>query len=505
MEWYNEPAKWSEDGETITITSSAKRISGARPRRRIRDSGHFYFEPVSGDFVAEVVQHNYHALYDQAGLMVRVDNAHWMKCGIEFFNGVQHASVVVTRDYSDWSVLPLTEPPPVLWLRVARHGSTFEVSYSRDGAAYTMLRQTYLADAAAVNVGVVVCAPIGDGFTATFEGFVVRERDQAQVLRSVMSQQRDLPQYIEDDEFDYAEAFSRPRRPEPSAPPPTDRERRRGYYAGIDLYLALVVGVLSAVGLLMVYSASIDVSYQVTGKADSTTYFFVRQVRSMVVGLVIMVFLVRIDYHIWRRLAVPMMFGVILLLVTVLRFGDTRFEAQRSLVNGSFQPGELAKFTVVIYMAVWLAAKRTRIRRITYGILPFSILIGTVAFLIALQPDLSTAASILATALSMFFIAGADWFQLLLIGGAMGVSGWQLLTQLDYARGRLENHWRAVEDLTQASDHIQQAVTAFINGGLTGVGLGEGQLKFSNNPPFPHTDSIFAVIGRNWGCSAALA
>lgn len=313
-----------------------------------------------------------------------------------------------------------------------------------------------------------------------------------------MSQQRDLPQYIEDDEFDYAEAFSRPRRPEASAPP-ADRERRRGYYAGIDLYLALVVGVLSALGLLMVYSASIDVSYQVTGKADSTTYFFVRQVRSMAVGLLIMVFLVRIDYHIWRRLAVPMMFGVILLLVMVLRFGDTRFEAQRSLVNGSFQPGELAKFTVVIYMAVWLAAKRTRIRRITYGILPFSVLIGTVAFLIALQPDLSTSASILATALSMFFIAGADWFQLLLIGGAMGVSGWQLLTQLDYARQRLENWQMAVKDLTQASDHVQQAVTAFINGGLTGVGLGEGQLKFSNNLPFPHTDSIFAVIGEELG------
>jgi hypothetical protein len=181
MEWYNEPAKWSEDGGKITITSNAKTDFWRKTHDgAIRDSGHFYFEPVSGDFVAEVrFSANYHALYDQAGLMVRVDNANWMKCGIEFFNGVQHASVVATRDYSDWSVLPLPEPPPVLWLRVTRHGSTFEVSYSRDGAAYTMLRQTSLAAAAAVNVGVMVCAPIGDGFTATFEGFAVRERDQA--------------------------------------------------------------------------------------------------------------------------------------------------------------------------------------------------------------------------------------------------------------------------------------------------------------------------------------
>ncbi len=312
-----------------------------------------------------------------------------------------------------------------------------------------------------------------------------------------MAEQRAQPQYIDGDtEFDYTEAFSRPKRP---PLPPVERERRRGYVAGFDLYLALVVGVLSALGLLMVYSASIDVSYQVTGKADSTTYFFVRQVRSMVVGLVLMLILVRIDYHIWRRLAVPMMFGVILLLVMVLRFGDRRFEAQRALINGSFQPGELAKFTVVIYMAVWLAAKRSRIRHITYGILPFSILVGTIAFLIVLQPDVSTAASILATALSMFFIAGADWFQMLFIGSLMSVAGWQLLTRLAYARERLENHWRAVEDLTQASDHVQQAVTAFINGGLTGVGLGQGQLKFANNLPFPHTDSIFAVIGEELG------
>ena len=94
---------------------------------------------------------------------------------------------------------------------------------------------------------------------------------------------RDLPQYIEGDEFDYTEAFTRPKRT--PAPPPVEPERRRGFFSGFDLYFALVVGVLCALGLLMVYSASIDVSYQVTGNASSTTYFFVRQVRSMVSGV----------------------------------------------------------------------------------------------------------------------------------------------------------------------------------------------------------------------------
>ncbi len=321
----------------------------------------------------------------------------------------------------------------------------------------------------------------------------------------------DHPHYIEDDDiFDYSEVFERPhratRRPLVSsaeAPSLRPRARRAVASVGMDWYLVLVVGMLCSVGLLMVYSASIDVSYQVTGEADSTTYFFVRQARSMLIGVVVAAVFARLDYHLWRRLAVPMMLGVILLLVAVLRFGNIRFEAQRTLIEGSFQPGELAKFTVVVYMAAWLAAKRARLRNIFYGIVPFSGLVGTIAFLIVLQPDLSTAASILATALSMFFIAGADLFQLLLIGGAMGAIGWQLVLHFDYARIRLENHLRAVEDLTQASDHVQQAVTAFINGGLTGVGLGEGQLKFANNLPFPHTDSIFAVIGEELGLLGA--
>jgi cell division protein FtsW len=311
----------------------------------------------------------------------------------------------------------------------------------------------------------------------------------------------EIPRYLDDDnEFNYAAALqsSDPR----LAPPPGEGrplDRRRGYYAGYDLYLALVVGVLCAIGLMMVYSASIDVSYQVTGNPESTTYFFVRQLRSMIVGVCLLIIFSRIDYHVWRRLAVPMMLVVILLLVAVLRFGDVRFEAQRSLIRGSLQPGELAKFTVVTYMAAWLASKRSRLRNPFYGIIPFSVLVGTIAFLIVLQPDISTAASILATALSLFFLAGADLIQLTLIGGVMGVVGWQLVTRLEYARERLEAHWKAVEDLTQASDHVQQAVTAFINGGLTGRGLGESRQKFANNLPFPHTDSIFAVIGEELG------
>jgi regulation of enolase protein 1 (concanavalin A-like superfamily) len=172
MEWYNEPQSWSIEGERIVVTSDPKTDFWRKTHYGfIRDSGHFYFEPVSGDFEAEVkVSGAYRAQYDQAGLMVRLDEQTWLKTGIEFVDGIQYVSAVVTRDYSDWSVTPLAENPPALWLRVGRHGSALEVNYSVDGTRYTLLRQAYLTAAATVSVGIMCASPDGEGFRATFEG-----------------------------------------------------------------------------------------------------------------------------------------------------------------------------------------------------------------------------------------------------------------------------------------------------------------------------------------------
>jgi len=176
MQWYNEPPSWTAEGDTITVTVGSKTDFWRKTHDGgVRDSGHFYFQEVTGDFVAEVrLSADYGALYDQAGLMVRLDDSNWLKCGIEFFEGMQHASVVVTRDFSDWSVVALKPAPSRLWLRVMREGYTFAVHYSLDGETYSMLRQAYLTHAPVVSVGVMCCAPIGDGFTVRFEGFAVR-------------------------------------------------------------------------------------------------------------------------------------------------------------------------------------------------------------------------------------------------------------------------------------------------------------------------------------------
>jgi regulation of enolase protein 1 (concanavalin A-like superfamily) len=172
MEWYNEPQNWTIQGAKIVVTSDAKTDFWRKTHcGSIRDNGHFYFGQVTGDFVAEVkISGGYKDLYDQAGLMLRIDETNWLKCGIEYVNDTQHASAVVTRDFSDWSVVPLPENPPAIWLRVTRHGSTIEVHYSLDGTGYSMIRTAHLPPAETVSVGIMCASPEGNGFTTTFEG-----------------------------------------------------------------------------------------------------------------------------------------------------------------------------------------------------------------------------------------------------------------------------------------------------------------------------------------------
>jgi cell division protein FtsW (lipid II flippase) len=194
------------------------------------------------------------------------------------------------------------------------------------------------------------------------------------------------------------------------------------------------------------------------------------------------------------------------LLVAVLLFGDDTFGARRALIQGSFQPGEAAELIIIVYMAAWLSSRRTKIRSVAYGLIPFSVLVGLVSGLVMLQPDLSTAGIIMVVSGIMFFLAGADSKQLIIALVLAGIAGFAVL-QLgllpNYAGDRWATYVTGVGDLTQANYHVQQAVIAFLNGGWTGVGLGNGRQKFGFLPA-PHTDSIFAVIGEELGVVGAV-
>ncbi len=139
-----------------------------------RDNGHFFWQQIEGNFTVDVkISGEYRNLYDQAGVMLRLDECNWLKCGIEFVDGVQHVSAVVTRDYSDWSVVPLFQNPAPLWLRVTRQNTAVVVEYSGDGKEYTMLRMAYLTPVVSLNVGVMCASPEGNGFAVTFEGLKI--------------------------------------------------------------------------------------------------------------------------------------------------------------------------------------------------------------------------------------------------------------------------------------------------------------------------------------------
>ena len=277
-------------------------------------------------------------------------------------------------------------------------------------------------------------------------------------------------------------------------------ERTRFATAHMDYVLLLTVAALLLAGMMMVYSTTFDWAYHETGNPFS---FLVRQIMWVAMGLVVMAVLSRVDYIWWRRLAVPVMGVAAVLLVLVLLFGSVRFGAQRTFLNGSVQPSEPAKIAIIIYVAAWLSSKGEKIRQMTYGLIPFAVLIGLIAGLIVLQPDFSTAILVVLTAVAMFFIAGADLLQLglgCLFGGA---TFYLLISNSAHASDRLSDYLATLSDPNLVSYHVRQSLTALGSGGLFGRGLGAGYQKFGYLPA-PHTDSVFAVLGEELGLAGCL-
>lgn len=171
MVWLNEPATWSKSGDKLLVRSRAKTDFWRKTfYGYITDNGHFFHLPASGDFVFQArVNGQYAALYDQAGLMVRLNGENWMKCGTEVFDGQRHASVVFTRDFSDWSTMPDLSHAAPIWWRAVRKKDSIETLCSLDGKAFTSVRQGYFVPQVKVDVGVMCAAPEGTGFDAVFD------------------------------------------------------------------------------------------------------------------------------------------------------------------------------------------------------------------------------------------------------------------------------------------------------------------------------------------------
>ncbi|GAB4013598.1 DUF1349 domain-containing protein [Spirosoma sp. KCTC 42546] len=175
MMWFNKPAIWSEEKDWLHM-----RVEGDTDFWRVthydfvRDTGHFYYRELAGDFVASVkVTGQYKNQYDQAGLMIRLDDRNWIKTGIEFVDEQQQVSAVVTREFSDWSVCPQPHNPESVYVRLTRQYDSVRIDYSFDDFTYQMLRLAYFPADVPVQIGPMAAAPDGGGFNATFEQFSV--------------------------------------------------------------------------------------------------------------------------------------------------------------------------------------------------------------------------------------------------------------------------------------------------------------------------------------------
>jgi cell division protein FtsW len=278
------------------------------------------------------------------------------------------------------------------------------------------------------------------------------------------------------------------------------RERHPVAYPLLISVIALV-----AIGVVMVYSASSVRSYIST--ADPGTQG-VQQGIWAALGLVAMLAASRTDFRLLRYVAIPIFVATMVLLVLVLipGIGTSAAGSRRWLILpgvGGFQPAELAKLAICLYLAHWLDRRGRDVRGLWSGLVPFVVLVAPGFLLIALEPDLGTAGVFVAAALAIFFMAGANLFYLSAIGATvLGTAAW-MVTRTPYQLQRIEGFLDPFRDPLHTGYNTVQALMALAMGGITGAGLGASRQKYLYLPA-PSTDFIFAIIGEEWGLIGTL-
>ncbi|MCW5892115.1 MAG: putative lipid II flippase FtsW [bacterium] len=270
-----------------------------------------------------------------------------------------------------------------------------------------------------------------------------------------------------------------------------------------DPWLLLAVAGLVGIGLVMVFNVS-----WFPGDDDfrDPLHFFKKHFVSILLGTTLGFVASRVRSDAYRRLAYPLL-GVALVglvLVLIPGIGVERSGARRWLPLGplAFQPSELAKLALVIYLAASLARKGPRIRELGFGVLPHCMVVGLVAGLCLLEPDFGTAALSTGILVAMLWAAGARLMHLGLFAAA-ALPGLAFLVIMEpYRMRRLASFLDYTKDPQGMGYQLLQSLIAFASGELTGAGLGMGQQKM-HFLPAAHTDFIFAVIGEELGLLGA--
>ena len=266
-----------------------------------------------------------------------------------------------------------------------------------------------------------------------------------------------------------------------------------------DYLLLLAVLSLVGLGLVMVLSSSFMLARERFG---DPYHFFRPQVVYVLLGLVVMVTLKNIPYRLFCRLSrlILLLSLIALTLVLIPGIGHSAGGAARWLKLGglSFQPTEIAKVALVIWLAASLAAKRERLKSFTRGLLPYLLVLGCMVCLTAAEPDFGSSAILCLLAGIMFFVSGVRLTHLITLVLAAVPVVYLLIIRYPYRLKRIAAFMSPWDDPLGAGYHIIHSFMAFASGGLTGLGPGGGRQKLFFLPE-PHTDFIFAVVGEELG------
>ena len=272
----------------------------------------------------------------------------------------------------------------------------------------------------------------------------------------------------------------------------------------VDAVFLTLVLLLLGLGLLMLYSASYAQSEFDTGYAVSTRYLQKQGVCGLL-GLAAMWFLSRIPSRFWLRTAWPLYGGSILLLLSVLVFGESVNGARRwiSIAGIQFQPSELAKFTLIVLMAKLTKGFGPEVKSFRYGVAGFSAALLGILIPLALEKHLSAIMLMGMVAVVMMFVAGTDPKWLILGAACAGVFVLVYVSFMGYAGDRITAWLHPELDPADTGYQILQSLYAIGSGGVFGLGLGKSRQKYLYLP-FQYNDYIFAIICEELGLVGSL-
>jgi cell division protein FtsW len=268
----------------------------------------------------------------------------------------------------------------------------------------------------------------------------------------------------------------------------------------IDYILLSIVIIFYGLGIVMVYSASINEGIRL----DNPTYFLQRQIMWAVMSFLACIIFIFIDHTVLARQRKLLVWGIVILLFILLfppfiKAGIVHPSRRWfRFSNIGFQPSEFAKIVLIVYLAAILAKKKGRINDFYRGFLPPFLVVSAIAFLVLLEPDFSTAVILFFISILMFFVVGIRSLSIVSLFLVAIPAVLLMISGKGYRRERIMGFINPWSDPTDKGYQIIQSFKAFAYGGFFGVGLGRSVQKM-RYLPIPHTDFIFAIIAEEMG------